>query len=208
MEVKAALISSLGRTILGNDILTIGRDADNGLVIRDPTVSRHHAQIRPDGQGYAIIDLRSVNGTFVNGQRLTGNVPRLLHSGDTFRIGDVTFTYAESWRDNTDASFHVFKSPLSGSAPSSLPPTCLRRASDKILCSCLYTPRCPVVPLRRWASGQILFSCLHILMFPRLGTPAQIQIPPTVYLSLSFRCLRTFPWSIYNLRLFILEPLL
>ena len=35
---KAALISSLGRTVLGSDILTIGRDADNRLVIRDPTV--------------------------------------------------------------------------------------------------------------------------------------------------------------------------
>ena len=93
MEVKAALISSLGRTVLGSDILTIGRDADNRLVIRDPTVSRYHSQIRPDGQGYAIIDLGSVNGTFVNGQRLTSNMPRLLYSGDTFRIGDITFTY-------------------------------------------------------------------------------------------------------------------
>jgi len=108
MEVKAALRSSLGRTILGDGIVTIGRAPDNGLVVRDPTVSSHHAEIRPDGQGYSIVDFGSKNGTFVNGQRLTKNSPCLLHFGDTFRIGDFTFTYEEeyptSWRDNTNAT--------------------------------------------------------------------------------------------------------
>src|SRR5438874_2816559 len=106
--MEAALSSSLGRTILGTSILTIGRAPDNRLVVRDPTVSSHHAEIRPDGQGYSIVDLGSTNGTFVNGQRLTKNSPCLLHSGDTFRIGDFTFAYEEeyptSWRDNTNAT--------------------------------------------------------------------------------------------------------
>ena len=130
MEVKAALISSLGRTVLGSDILTIGRDADNRLVIRDPTVSRYHSQIRPDGQGYAIIDLGSVNGTFVNGQRLTSNMPRLLYSGDTFRIGDITFTYEEEYptsSDNTNASF-----PVVGSPPPQLPGESQRQDSVQL----------------------------------------------------------------------------
>ena len=98
MEVKAALRSSLGRTILGDGIVTIGRAPDNGLVVRDPTVSSHHAEIRPDGQGYSIVDFGSKNGTFVNGQRLTKNSLCLLHFGDTFRIGDFTFTYEEEYR--------------------------------------------------------------------------------------------------------------
>src|SRR6266487_1690727 len=106
--MEAALISSLGRTILGTSIITIGRARDNGLVVSDPTVSSHHSEIRPDGQGYSIVDLGSTNGTFVNGQRLTKNTPRPLHAGDTIRIGDFTFTYEEeyptSWGDTTNAT--------------------------------------------------------------------------------------------------------
>jgi pSer/pThr/pTyr-binding forkhead associated (FHA) protein len=106
--MEAALSSSLGRTILGTSILTIGRARDNGLVLSDPTVSSRHAEIRPDGQGYSIVDLGSTNGTFVNEQRLTKNTPLLLHAGDMVRIGNFTFTYEEkyptSWRDTTNAT--------------------------------------------------------------------------------------------------------
>ena len=53
--MEAALSSSLGRTILGTSRVTIGRARDNGLVVSDPTVSSHHAEIHPDGQGYNIV---------------------------------------------------------------------------------------------------------------------------------------------------------
>jgi hypothetical protein len=106
--MEAALSSSLGRTILGSSIITIGRARDNGLMVSDPTVSSHHAEIRLDGQGYSIVDLGSINGTFVNGQRLTKNTPRPLHAGDTIRIGDFTFTYEEEYptsrNDTTNAT--------------------------------------------------------------------------------------------------------
>ena len=91
--MEAALSSSLGRTILGTSRVTIGRARDNGLVVSDPTVSSHHAEIHPDGQGYNIVDLGSTNGTFVNGQRIAKNIPLLLHAGDAIRAGDFTFTY-------------------------------------------------------------------------------------------------------------------
>ena len=104
--MEATLSSSLGQTNLGTSIITIGRARDNGLVVSDPTVSSHHAEIRQDVQGYSIIDLGSMNGTFVNGQRLTKNTPRTLNSGDTIRIGNFTFTYeAEyptSWGETTN----------------------------------------------------------------------------------------------------------
>lgn len=61
--------------------------------MNDPRVSSHHAQIRPQREGYEIVDLGSRNGTFINEQRLVPNMPRLLHTGDQVRIGDTKFVY-------------------------------------------------------------------------------------------------------------------
>lgn len=119
--MEAVLMSSLGRAILRNSIVTIGRAPDNELVIHDPKVSAHHAHIRPYQQSYGIVDLGSTNGTFVNEVRLTKAVPYLLHSGDICRLGDFTFTYEEypsTWRDNTDTA-----SPLPPSDPDFDPPS-------------------------------------------------------------------------------------
>jgi pSer/pThr/pTyr-binding forkhead associated (FHA) protein len=51
--------------------LRLGRAADNDVVVRDPTVSRHHAELLGDpAHGYQIVDRGSRNGTFVNGRRV------------------------------------------------------------------------------------------------------------------------------------------
>jgi len=55
--------------------------------------SSHHAEIRPEGQYYSLVDLGSMNGTFVNEQQVYGGTPRPLRSGDTIRIGDTKLTY-------------------------------------------------------------------------------------------------------------------
>jgi hypothetical protein len=93
--MEAVLNSPLGRTALGQGALRIGRAPDNQLVIQDPQSSAHHAEVAPGfgGNGYQITDLNSTNGTFVNEQRLTPNVPRPLNSGDVVRIGATRFTY-------------------------------------------------------------------------------------------------------------------
>ena len=72
---------------LGNTPQTIGRSANNGIVINDPEISRRHAQIMPQGEGYVVEDLGSTNGTFVNGIRL--NEPMALKHGDTLEFGDT-----------------------------------------------------------------------------------------------------------------------
>src|ERR1043166_4564503 len=93
--MQASLIGPGGqRTELPLDALTIGRAPDNRLVLQDPQTSSHHAEIRPDAQGYLLVDLNSRNGTFVNEQRLMAQTPRLLISGDVVRIGDTRLTYA------------------------------------------------------------------------------------------------------------------
>lgn len=66
---------------------TLGRDPDTEVPVADAAASRHHARIHRGRLGYTIEDCGSANGTWVNGDRLTG--PRLLNDGDTLRIGDT-----------------------------------------------------------------------------------------------------------------------
>ena len=71
---------------------TIGRVATNSLVLDLPGISRSHAMIQPGpGGGHLIADLRSTNGTYLNGLRLEQTHP--LRDGDTIVVGEVTITY-------------------------------------------------------------------------------------------------------------------
>ena len=69
--------------------LQIGRDASNDIVLEAPTVSRYHAVVERVGQRYRVRDQRSANGTFVNDQRIEGEV--WLAPGDSLRIGPYRF---------------------------------------------------------------------------------------------------------------------
>lgn len=53
---------------IAGDVLTIGRDSSNHLVLNDSEVSRFHAEIRVDGQIFEVCDLQSSNGMSVNGK--------------------------------------------------------------------------------------------------------------------------------------------
>ncbi len=77
---------------LNKDIITVGRDITNDITINDPEVSRHHMRFTRGGGGFTLEDLGSTNGTFVNGQRLTGAKP--LSNGDMIGLGEtVTLGY-------------------------------------------------------------------------------------------------------------------
>jgi pSer/pThr/pTyr-binding forkhead associated (FHA) protein len=111
--MQASLNSPNGRTTLTANALTIGRSADNQLVLQDPQVSSHHAEIRPDAQGYVLTDLGSTNGSFVNEQRLPPRTPRLLISGDVIRIGTTSLSYeiAGSYDATVGASTDEYANP-------------------------------------------------------------------------------------------------
>src|SRR3954466_11705170 len=66
--------------------LTIGREGCD-VVLPDPEVSRRHAALRVTGDGVAVEDFGSTNGTFVNEQRVQG--VRALHDGDVVRFGNT-----------------------------------------------------------------------------------------------------------------------
>jgi hypothetical protein len=79
------------RFVIGGVPVTIGRGEDADVVIPDPAVSRLHAEIRPDGDGYIILDRGSSNGTFVNGVAISG--PHRLQPGDEIKIAAHQFTF-------------------------------------------------------------------------------------------------------------------
>jgi ABC-type multidrug transport system ATPase subunit/predicted component of type VI protein secretion system len=71
--------------------IKIGRATDNDIVIPDVLASRHHATLVPGAGGTEILDNRSINGTFVNGQRVES---ALLRDGDVVTIGNIDLVFA------------------------------------------------------------------------------------------------------------------
>jgi pSer/pThr/pTyr-binding forkhead associated (FHA) protein len=112
--------------------LVIGRDAACDVVVTNKDVSRRHAEIVAGPSGYLIVD-SSTNGTFVNGQRVSGQLA--LTRADVIRIGDNEFR------------FYADTGALPG-APGSAPPApgALRRRADTLLGVRGIRPAAPRVP--------------------------------------------------------------
>jgi len=83
-------------------VVTIGRDPGNDVVLDSPVVSRYHAQVERVGQRYRARDLRSSNGTFVNDQRIDGEV--WLKPDDAIRIGSYRFVMGQDQLNQFDES--------------------------------------------------------------------------------------------------------
>ena len=82
------LIDSALAIGLVSAIFRIGRLADNDLVLKDASVSRHHAEIRRHADGhFHVVDLNSLNGVLINGKSVLDGE---LASGDVLEIGDVS----------------------------------------------------------------------------------------------------------------------
>jgi pSer/pThr/pTyr-binding forkhead associated (FHA) protein len=75
---------------LVEDLITIGRAPDNMIVITDPSISSHHAQLQLAGETYRLKDLDSTNGTRVNGVPAAETA---LRFDDRVRFGGVEARY-------------------------------------------------------------------------------------------------------------------
>ncbi|MEJ7728891.1 MAG: FHA domain-containing protein [Polyangiaceae bacterium] len=71
---------------LAHDEYGVGRAEANAIRLTDRNVSRKHAVLRRNGQGWFVRDLSSYNGTYVNGARVAGE--QLIHNGDVVQLGD------------------------------------------------------------------------------------------------------------------------
>ncbi|MDQ3698293.1 MAG: FHA domain-containing protein [Gemmatimonadota bacterium] len=94
-QPEAYLVDSRSRQayLLRGRALTIGRDAASGLMLRDATVSRHHADVRAEAGGFVLYS-SGATGTLLNGTQL--GAPRLLAEGDQIQIGEARLAFAEN----------------------------------------------------------------------------------------------------------------
>ncbi|HYH84466.1 MAG TPA: sigma 54-interacting transcriptional regulator [Pyrinomonadaceae bacterium] len=89
---------------LGEEDVSVGRESSNLVSIPDSLLSRRHCLVRREGAGHKLVDLDSLNGTFVNGKPVR---ERLLEHGDRISIGETRLVFLQH---DSDAS-------ASGSSP-------------------------------------------------------------------------------------------
>jgi hypothetical protein len=75
---------------LTRDTYTLGRHRNNDIVISDPKVSSFHARLDRSPEGFHLVDLKSRNGSYVNGERIES---AQLNTGDEIRLGTARLAY-------------------------------------------------------------------------------------------------------------------
>ena len=98
---------------VGEQELTLGRDEACEIVVDDQEASRRHASVRLVEGRAELRDLDSRNGTFVDGQRVTGTVE--LSGGETLRIGKAEFEVESTGAD-------AGETVVAGAPPPPMPP--------------------------------------------------------------------------------------
>jgi pSer/pThr/pTyr-binding forkhead associated (FHA) protein len=79
------------RFLLDTDVVTVGRHPDSDIFLDDISVSRRHATFTRAASGYVIADLGSLNGSYVNRDRIDSDVT--LTGGDEVQIGKYRLIY-------------------------------------------------------------------------------------------------------------------
>ena len=89
--------SAGSRFLLDQDEVTAGRHNDSEIFLDDVTVSRRHAEFRRTGTGYDVSDVGSLNGTYVNRDRIDSVE---LNDGDEVQIGKYRLVFFSSHPDS------------------------------------------------------------------------------------------------------------
>jgi Inner membrane component of T3SS, cytoplasmic domain/Tetratricopeptide repeat len=75
---------------LSGNPVRIGRDSHNDLVLNDKSVTRFHAEVRPDGDNFVIVDLKSRNGVWIKGKQITSKATLTLGVPVTIGVYELT----------------------------------------------------------------------------------------------------------------------
>lgn len=78
------------RFLLDADVVRAGRHPESDIFLDDITVSRRHVEIRREEEGYTVYDVGSLNGTYLNRERVDSGV---LRNGDELQIGTFKLVY-------------------------------------------------------------------------------------------------------------------
>ena len=89
-RARALIVAEGKRNVLGGERAVIGRSRDCDVILSDPNVSRRHAELRRDGDGWKVVDLGSTNGVKVNRRRVD---EARLQPGDTITLGLIDLTF-------------------------------------------------------------------------------------------------------------------
>lgn len=81
------------RFLLDTDVIKAGRHPDSDIFLDDVTVSRRHAEFRRTSDGFIVTDVGSLNGTYVNRDRID---EVLLKGGDEVQVGKYRLVYYAS----------------------------------------------------------------------------------------------------------------
>ena len=110
---------------LEGDRTTVGRAGSNAITVTDPTVSELHAIIEAYGASFAVRDVGSANGTYVNGEQVL--TERRLRGGDEIRVGETRMVFRQQ-QDAADA--------VQATAPTQPAPELTRREREVLVALC------------------------------------------------------------------------
>lgn len=93
------------------DFLTVGRTADNTIVVDDGTVSARHATVRKTGDLHVMADCNSTNGILFDGKRVSEHI---FADGDVVTIGTHEFEFLHQLPDEFAKTLKIKKSWIPG----------------------------------------------------------------------------------------------
>jgi EAL domain-containing protein (putative c-di-GMP-specific phosphodiesterase class I) len=154
----------------------IGRHRKANFIIPSQQISKEHAEISQCGEVFQIRDLRSTNGTFVNGQPITESP---LQNNDIVHLAHEEFRFVTAFDGESSGNEHFPTELVHGNVPTSvyMGTKCLEEMLSQKMVRILFQP---IVDLN---SGELLgYEALA------RGTHAALSIKPAVLFALAQRC--------------------
>jgi len=141
------------------DRMTLGRAAECEIVLATPEISRRHALLVREGGHYEVRDLESINGTHVNGEKVTR---RELASGDVIRIEDFEMTFV------------IDRGPISAHVKTDAPPTAEAGSGDPGM-----TQFGEMMDLAPFVATESAETDANAMSFDNLGAALDVgELPP------------------------------
>src|SRR5262245_26494086 len=148
--------------------MTIGRSSRNDICISDPFASRLHAEIRQEGDHVTLVDLGSANGTYLNGQRVTGTIG--LQPMDRVRIGETEIEYQTEAQQPQSTPTVYLSGPIAEALPVDTITTSLGNRTTSDLLSSIQSAAGLIAGSRPsgGAAAQRTPSGLHVALAPEV----------------------------------------